>query len=70
VPIAGFARLDQGGQLVMQGMIASVDGERILKKSLSGRPEDAAAIGVQLAESLLDMGGREILAELYGETLK
>jgi hydroxymethylbilane synthase len=70
VPIAGFARLDQGGQLVMQGMIASVDGERILKKSLSGRRVDAAAIGVQLAESLLDMGGREILAELYGETLK
>ncbi len=70
VPIAGFAQLNKEGQLVMNGMVASVDGKKILKKTLIGTPDEAGKLGVQLAEALLAMGGREILAEVYGYGLK
>lgn len=70
VPIAGFAQLNKEGQLVMTAMIASVDGKKILKRTLTGSPDDARQLGVQLAEELLAMGGREILAEVYGYGLK
>lgn len=70
VPIAGFAQLNKDGQLLMIGMVASVDGKKILKKTLVGNPDEAGKLGIQLAEALLAMGGREILAEVYGYGLK
>jgi hydroxymethylbilane synthase len=70
VPIAGFAQLNKDGQVVMNAMVASVDGKKILKKTLIGTPDEAGKLGIQLAEALLAMGGREILAEVYGYGLK
>lgn len=68
VPLAGFATLN-AGELTMTGLIAAVDGSRIIKKVMTGKPEDAAAIGRTLAEELLAMGGREILEAVYGSTI-
>ncbi|MBU0484422.1 MAG: hydroxymethylbilane synthase [Proteobacteria bacterium] len=69
VPIAAFGTLD-GGTLTLTGLVASVDGKEVCKKVLAGPIAEAHKLGVQLAEELLDMGGREILQEVYGAELK
>jgi hydroxymethylbilane synthase len=69
VPLAGFATLE-GDTLTMTGLIAPVDGSRLLKAVRRGPAADAVAIGLQLAEELLAMGGREILEEVYGASIK
>jgi hydroxymethylbilane synthase len=67
VPIAGLADVN-GGRLKMKGLVASVDGGKIITEKGEGPEEEAARIGKELAESLLDRGGREILQEVYGAT--
>jgi hydroxymethylbilane synthase len=69
VPIGAHGTVN-GGQLTLTGLIASVDGKEILKKTTSGPVSKAAALGVALAEELLDLGGRTILEEVYGSELK
>lgn len=69
VPIAGFAQLDNG-QVTLTGLIASVDGRRVIKKSATGSPDEAESLGVKLAEELLSMGGKEILEEVYERDLE
>lgn len=61
VPIAGYARLE-GDALVMEGLVATPSGDRILRRSLSGDPENPEGLGNDLAEMLLDEGAGEILA--------
>ena len=51
----------------LTGLVASVDGKEVLKDSITGPGEEAKELGTQLANKLLDMGGREILAEVYGQ---
>lgn len=64
VPVAGFARL-QNGLLRLDGMVASLDGRRTVRDRVEGDARDAAALGVQLGERLLAAGGREILREIF-----
>ena len=66
VPIGAFAEVHDG-QVELTGLVASVDGREVLKDSISGPRERAAELGTKLANRLLDMGGREILAEVYGQ---
>lgn len=65
VPIGAFATT-AGDTVTLTGLIASVDGREILKEQMTGPAAEAAAMGTALAEKLLDMGGREILDEVYG----
>ncbi len=69
VPLAGFAVLADG-VLTMRGLIASVDGSRLVKSEHRGDPAEAEKIGLALAEELLAQGGREILEAVYGASLK
>jgi hypothetical protein len=39
----------------------------VLKDSITGPGEAAQELGTRLANKLLDMGGKEILAEVYGQ---
>ena len=66
VPIGAFAEVD-GDQITLTGLVASVDGTEVIKRSMSGAANEAQALGLQLAEQLLDLGGREILDEVYGQ---
>lgn len=66
VPIGAFAEVN-GGQVVLTGLVASVDGQVVLKDSITGPGEEARELGTMLANKLLDLGGREILAEVYGQ---
>lgn len=69
VPIAGYAEI-RDGMLKITGMVASLDGKRVLKATEEGPKEKAEALGIELAEKLLDMGAREILEEVYGRELR
>lgn len=65
VPIAAHARLLDQERIIIQGLVAEPDGSTILRSEISGLTVDAEEIGVKLAQELMDMGGREILAKLY-----
>jgi len=66
VPIAAHATL-QGGTLLMEGLVASVDGRQVLRESCQGPSAEAEQVGRQLAERLLARGGRAILSQIYGK---
>jgi hydroxymethylbilane synthase len=51
VPIAGYGRME-GLQFTLTGLVAAVDGSRLIKHSLSGR-RLSERIGVELAEIIL-----------------
>ena len=67
VPIAGHAILD-GDKVRLDGLVASIDGKRYVRRVLSGLVSEAESIGVTLAEQLLESGARPILQEIYGTT--
>ena len=64
VPIAGFATLENE-QLQLEGRVGSVDGQVLLQALVSGHPNDAEQLGVELAKKLLDQGAGELLKALY-----
>ena len=66
VPIGAFAEVSED-QVKLTGMVASVDGKVVLKESMTGPVAEAYDLGTGLANKLLDMGGREILAEVYNQ---
>lgn len=64
VPIAAHAVLE-GDTIVMDGLVGSVSGEQIIKKHRTGPASDPEAIGIALAQDLLDSGAKAILDEVY-----
>jgi hydroxymethylbilane synthase len=67
VPIAAHATL-AGERLRLEGLIASVDGRRLVRNQVEGLAAQARELGLRLAEQLLDQGGEAILNEIYGRT--
>lgn len=67
VPIAGHATLE-GDRLVLVGLVASLDGKDVIKRSCSGSRREAEAMGTALAEELLGAGADRILDELLGKS--
>lgn len=63
VPIGSFAVLEND-ELVLRGLVGTVDGSRILKASAQGSINDAIAIGESVAGQLLEQGAKEILDDL------
>ena len=66
VPIAAYAQL-KDGEIVIEGLVGSIDGKILLKDNLLGSPENAESLGTELAENLLSKGAKEILDEVYGQ---
>ena len=64
IPVGVYAEVDANGQISIDAMIASVDGQRICRSNAHGAGKQAEALGTALAEELLDAGGREILKEI------
>jgi hydroxymethylbilane synthase len=48
-------------------MVASLDGKRLLKEKVTGSASDAEQLGIQLAETLRQMGAQEILDEIFAQ---
>ncbi|NKB81612.1 MAG: hydroxymethylbilane synthase [Nitrospirales bacterium] len=68
VPIGGHA-VYRDNQLCLDGLVASIDGKQMIRDTLSGPLTQAEQLGMQLAEQLLDRGGRTILSEVYGHSV-
>ncbi len=67
VPIAGYADYtDEGYTLRLRGLVGRPDGSRLLRAEAQAPATGAQALGVQVAEDLLEQGAGEILAEVYG----
>ena len=66
VPIAAYATLE-GGTLDMRGLVASLDGARVLRAQVRGSVEDAESLGAEAATSILEQGAGEILERIYAE---
>ncbi|CAN5532125.1 hydroxymethylbilane synthase [soil metagenome] len=47
--------------LSLSGGIVSLDGQNMIRKTVSGRAEEASELGQKLGNNILDEGGREIL---------
>jgi hydroxymethylbilane synthase len=65
VPIACYGQI-RNNTLSLTGLVASVDGTRIIKDSIEGAQSEAERLGVTLAETLLRRGADVILREVYG----
>jgi hydroxymethylbilane synthase len=66
VPIGAFAEVHDD-EVQLTGLVASVDGKEVLKESITGPKEKAQELGTRLANKILEMGGKEILDEVYGQ---
>ncbi|ELY4520815.1 hydroxymethylbilane synthase [Cronobacter muytjensii] len=64
VPIGSYAELNDG-ELWLRALVGAPDGSRIVRGERRGTPQEARALGISLAEELLNHGAREILAEVY-----
>jgi len=64
VPIAGYG-LIKGKKLRLAGLVAGIDGKRIIKDTIEGDPVKAEELGILLAEKLLSQGADVILKEVY-----
>lgn len=63
VPIGAYGVVD-GETLVLEGVVASVDGVTVLRTKVIGSASSPVSVGVNLMESLLEMGAAEILDQM------
>ena len=62
VPVAAHAAVAHG-RLILQGLVANLNGKKVIRDSLSGSPLQAEDIGRRLADRMLSQGAAEILRE-------
>ncbi len=67
VPLGAFGRVEEN-QFKMDAVIGSLDGKNIVRGSIHGSPDKAEELGKQLAKTLFDTGGREILEQIRTTT--
>ncbi len=65
VPIGVNSRVDDNGRLTLTGMVASLDGKRLIKDEKTGPSEDSESIGIELAKDLKSQGADVILEEIF-----
>ncbi len=47
------------------GFVSDLEGKRVFKDTVEGKPEDAESLGEFLAKKLLEAGAKEVLEEIY-----
>lgn len=63
VPIGVHADV-AGEQIKIEAIIAALDGSTVLRDTITGKAEDAVALGQQLGKKMLAAGGQEILSAI------
>lgn len=63
VPIAGFALLE-GDEVYLRGLVGEPDGSKTYRAEGRATAEEAEALGIRIAEDLLEQGAGEVLAKL------
>ena len=66
IPFAAHATLDRD-TLTVEGLVATLDGRKIQRETITGKSKDAIQLGIDLANSIQDNGGYEILEEVKRE---
>ncbi len=54
-----------GENLTLTGIVASVDGQKLVKDTVTGKANNAEALGIELAELLRQQGAQEVLSEIF-----
>jgi hydroxymethylbilane synthase len=65
VPLGAYGRIDND-TLHLIGFVASVDGRELVRAAVSGKPQQAEALGQALAQQLITQGADRILSALDG----
>ncbi len=66
VPIGVYTRFEDD-QLVITGLVASLDGQQLIKDTVSGLPQTAEKLGLELAQRLRQQGAQKILEAIFAE---
>ncbi|MDJ1171932.1 hydroxymethylbilane synthase [Roseofilum sp. BLCC_M154] len=66
VPI-GVNTSIEGDRLTLVGMVASLDGQRLIRDQITGSCQEAEQLGINLAQELRGRGAGEILAEILAQ---
>ena len=62
-PIAGLAQI-KDNQLQLEGLVATLDGKKVLRAKLNGNINQPESLGNKVAAQLIAAGGAEILAKV------
>jgi hydroxymethylbilane synthase len=69
VPIAAFAHFKKnrvGHKLVVEALVADVEGRRLIRRQIDGQAQQAEELGSRLADTLIEAGARELLPRIGG----
>jgi len=64
VPVAGHARVE-GDVITLDGMVAELDGSKVLRQKIRGPGDSPETLGITLAKRLLSAGADRILEKIY-----
>jgi len=64
LPIAAFAKKN-GGEITVEGLVGSLDGRTMISHRVTGPATAFAELGENLAEHILERGGRALLDAVY-----
>ncbi len=67
VPMAVHQVEREGGRVWLRGLVASLDGKRIVRAEEEVEAAQAEAAGLRVADAVLERGGADILRELAGD---
>jgi hydroxymethylbilane synthase len=65
VPIAGYAYVEEDGQIVLTALVASPDGKEILKEKVIGK--DPYKVGHEAARKLSQLGAKDLIENVKQE---
>ena len=65
VPVAGHARMSGPDHVILEALVADVDGTGLLRAQSTGSADHAEQTGRKLAAQLLEQGAARILQKLY-----
>ena len=63
VPVGGFARV-QGNTLSLKAFVGDPEGKTLIRAQVEGPPDSHESLGSELANEILEGGGRAILSDL------
>jgi hydroxymethylbilane synthase len=64
VPVGAFAEMKDDGSLRLTGCVAALDGSKILRHSMTGKPGECITLGGELVEHFYQKGAASILEGL------
>ena len=61
IPTASLGAVEEDGALYLEGAMMLLDGSELMRGDIEGDAEEAEELGIELAQGLLEQGGREMV---------